>query len=327
VHLFGPVPKPLDGARAFSASSPICYNSRNSNPPAGNSLVFLAEPPPTAYDFRFQLFGIPIRVTPFFWLVSAFLGWQLADGLDEFMQQVADMGERVDFDLARIAASNPGQGVLLLMWIAAVFVSILVHELGHALAMRRYGISSYIVLYHFGGLAVPDRGGSFVRSGAFAHPPHQIAISAAGPAAQLLLAGVLITALRLSGFALLEPLDVPYVSRFLSISEGQQITSLPLQAVIYFLLIPSIFWALLNLLPVYPLDGGQIARELFTLYSPRDGIRNSLILSVAAGAGVAIYAFLQQDLFLALLFGSLAFSSYQVLQAYSGRGGGFGGPW
>ena len=196
------------------------------------------------------------------------------------------------------------------------------------MAMRRYGISSYVVLYHFGGLAIPDRGGTFVRSGTFAHPPQQIVISAAGPAAQLLLAGIFIAALRVSGFALLfDPLNLPYVSRFLSVSEGQQITSLPLPAAIYFLLIPSIFWALLNLLPVYPLDGGQIARELFTLYSPREGIRNSLILSVAAGAGVTLYAFMNHDFFLAILFGSLAFSSYQILQAYSGRGGGFGGPW
>ncbi len=79
------------------------------------------------------------------------------------MQRIAAVGS-ADPDLTRLADSNPGQGILLLMWIAAVFVSILIHELGHALAMRRYGISSYIVLYHFGGLAIPDRGGTFVRS-------------------------------------------------------------------------------------------------------------------------------------------------------------------
>ena len=48
-----------------------------------------------------------------------------------------------------------GAGVWLLLWVAAVLISILVHEIGHWLAMRWYGTDAYVVLYHFGGLAVP----------------------------------------------------------------------------------------------------------------------------------------------------------------------------
>ena len=63
--------------------------------------------------------------------------------------------------------------------------------------------------------------------------------------------------------------------------------------------------------------------------SPRDGIRSSLILSVVTGVCLAVYSWMMlQNMMMALLFGLLAFSSYQILQAYSGRGGGFGGgPW
>jgi Zn-dependent protease len=282
--------------------------------------VLLAEPPSTAYDLRFRILGISVRVTPFFWVAAAVLGWDLALGLD---QEVSRAGP-VSPEYAPLINSNPGQGILLAIWVAAVFVSVLVHELGHALVMRYYGIDSYIVLYHFGGLAVPDHPGMFARSRGFASPGQQIAISAAGPVAQLLLAAILILALILSGSAIL--FDVPFFGRWLPVTDGQQIPSMPLQTAVYFLICPSIVWALLNLLPVYPLDGGQIARELFTGFNVRDGIRNSLILSVATGVGVALYAFLQNDIFLAMFFAMLAYSSYQILQAYSGRGG-FGGPW
>ena len=51
----------------------------------------------------------------------------------------------------------------------------------------------------------------------------------------------------------------------------------------------------MNLLPVYPLDGGQIARELFTLGNPRNGIIQSLQLSVGAAVLVAAYALTQNS--------------------------------
>lgn len=282
--------------------------------------MFLAEPPATAYDLRFQLMGISVRVTPFFWVAAAVLGWELAAGIHEGVQQAAQLDAR----FAPFAESDPGQGILLVIWVAAVFVSVLVHELGHSLVMRYYGVHSYIVLYHFGGLAVPEGAGSFGRMRRHSSSWEQIAISAAGPGAGLALAGLLIVALRLSGSALLFP--VPYLDRVVSVTEGNPITSTPLQAAVFFIILPCVFWSLLNLLPVYPLDGGQIARELLTLQNPRDGVRYSLILSVTAGAGVAVYAFLNGDTFLAIFFGLLAFSSYQILQAYTGRGG-FGGSW
>ena len=92
----------------------------------------------------------------------------------------------------------------------------------------------------------------------------------------------------------------------------------------------NFFWGMLNLLPIYPLDGGQIARELLVLHDAWAGIKNSLLLSLLAAGALALWGFSKGDLYIGLLFGSLAYSNWEVLQQISGRGGGFGGqrgPW
>jgi hypothetical protein len=75
-------------------------------------------------------------------------------------------------------------------------------------------------------------------------------------------------------------------------------------------------------MPLYPLDGGQIARELFLRANPHDGIRQSLILSIITGACLAVVgAVTLRSLLATLFFAYLAYTSYMTLQAYSGRGG------
>jgi hypothetical protein len=53
----------------------------------------------------------------------------------------------------------------------------------------------------------------------------------------------------------------------------------------------------------------------------RDGIRQSLILSVVTAAAVAAFASSIAEWFVVFFFGYLAYVSYTTLQAYSGRGG------
>ena len=65
--------------------------------------MLFAEPPPSQGDLRFRFFGFPARIHPFFWLVTVLLG-----------------------------ARGDVSAVDLLVWVVVVFVSILVHELGHA---------------------------------------------------------------------------------------------------------------------------------------------------------------------------------------------------
>jgi Zn-dependent protease len=93
----------------------------------------------------------------------------------------------------------------------------------------------------------------------------------------------------------------------------------------YFLLQLNIYWGLINLLPVYPLDGGQIARELLLMADSRKGIRRSLVLSIGTGAVVAVGVLVLQrgeGIFLAVMFAMLAYSSFMTLKAYDGNAGG-----
>ena len=70
-------------------------------------------------------------------------------------------------------------------------------------------------------------------------------------------------------------------------------------------------WGLVNLLPIYPLDGGQIAQQVFVLTNPQDAIRQSLILSVIVGGMMAVIAFVQwQSFFLAVFFLWLTYSNF-----------------
>jgi membrane-associated protease RseP (regulator of RpoE activity) len=246
--------------------------------------VILNEPPRSPYDLNFNLLGIPVRVHPMFWLVAVLLGIR--------------------------GNEDP---VPILMWVGVVFVSILVHELGHALTARWYGWEPWITLHGFGGLA------SYQST--LHDPASRIIITLAGPVAGFVFAAAIVAGIAVSGHQIrigwpdfvLPVLFEPYESR-------------PLNLLIIDLLYVNIFWGLVNLLPVYPLDGGQISQELFQLANPRDGLRQSLWLSLVAAAVIALLSYVRLgDLFLALFFGYMAYTSYITLQAYFGPGGGLGG--
>jgi len=194
-----------------------------------------------------------------------------------------------------------------------VFVSILVHELGHALAARAHGWEPRITLHGFGGLA------SYRPT--YRSPRAQILITAAGPAAGFALAALVAALIAASGHRV----EFGWPHSIMPLRyEGYD--SERLNLLISDLLIINIFWGLMNLLPIYPLDGGQIAQEVLQLANPQDGLRQSLWLSVIVAALAAIVAFMRlHDQFLALFFVYMAYVSYSTLQAYFGPGGGWGG--
>ena len=254
------------------------------------------EPARTQADVNFSLLGFPIRISGWFWLGVLVIGWPMTQ--------------------PEPGAPSNAQLRNVVLWLTAVFLSILIHELGHSLAMRRFGISSHIVLYHFGGLAVPDSASGYAR-----HPNQRIFISLAGPLLQIASAFLMMFAIAGSGRVI--PLWGFVADLLMLPKTGNVIENYPLFHFCHDYLYISVYWALINLLPVYPLDGGQIARELFLLKDRTNPIKNSLILSIATGAIMALWALQNKRTFIALLFGSLAYSSYQALQGYnSGRFGG-----
>ena len=253
-------------------------------------MLLFQVPPPTRYDLRFSIAGIPVRVHPLFWLITFLFGFSLNNLLYTFI------------------------------WMAVVFVSILIHELGHAFAFRRYGLRSSIVLHFSGGLTVPESvswGSSWANVALT--PREEIFISLAGPFsgflfAALIIVGVLVTGGEIAITWLLGFIPLPTIG---SLAFGGAF----LTVLLVLLLSVNVFWGLFNLVPVYPLDGGNVARHLLMQYDPRDGVRKSLWLSVIAGgivAGIGLVFF--NSIYMALLFGFLAFQSYQSLQ---NRYGGF----
>ena len=189
---------------------------------------------------------------------------------------------------------------------AAVLFSLLVHEMGHALAYRWFGQSAHVVLYHLGGLAIPDAWGRGAR-----RPWQRLIISAAGPLAQLALAAAIVAVLKVGGYAV--PFPVPSVGAALGLYEGTDIGSRFWFALVYFLLQVNIFWPLLNLVPVPPLDGGQIVREGLLSLGVADAVRIAALVGVVAGAMVAWWGYTHNEPYLGIMFAMLTVSCFQSL--------------
>jgi len=248
-------------------------------------MLLFQVPPPTRYDLRFNLAGFPVRVHPLFWLIAILLGY------------------------------SSGNILQILVWVLVVFISILVHELGHALAFRRYGLSSQIILHFAGGLTVPESTLWGSRWANVALGPNQnIFISLAGPGAGFLLAALVIAGVLLLGGSIITTRLLGFIPMpgFALLPFGGNLLNMFVTALLWV----NIFWGVINLLPVYPLDGGNVTRNVLLQADPVDGVRKSLWVSVIAGALIALIAFfVLRSLYMAVLFGFLAFQSYQSLQS------------
>jgi Zn-dependent protease len=243
------------------------------------------EPPRTAYDLNFRIFGVPVRVHPFFWLAMVLL---------------FPGGDPTPRDA--------------LIWVVAAFVSITAHELGHVVAITVFGSRAYVVLHGFGGLAIDQWNRRRT-------PPQQILISLAGPAAGFLLIGLVVLGIKLTG----TPVAFEY-RKPLGFLFGSGIESATLNRFVWFLWIANIYWGLLNLLPIYPLDGGQATAAMFLWNDPGDGLRKAITLSFGIAVMLVVFAILNLGFNLtAVFFGYLAYENYQMLQSL--RGGYRGSQW
>lgn len=271
--------------------------------------MLLSEPSESEYDLRFMVMGFPVRIAWTFWLGAVVFGHSLCRDVVGGYLSGNPVGE--------LDVVSPGIGPLLILWVLCLFLSVLIHELGHALAFRRCGIHCSIVLYHFGGLAIPSSGFSPGRSAGRITQKEQLFISAAGPALQILSAVVLIMVVKLAGYQVAIFNNMPAgLDRIPWVAEGNLIDSAGLYALVSFYVFPSILWALLNLVPVWPLDGGHIARSLILMN--RGTVVHSLWLSIFCAGLLAFYAVQSGNTMMAIFFAMFGFSSYQMLQSSSG---------
>lgn len=213
---------------------------------------------PTPFDVRLVAFRIPIRVHPSFWIVSILLGWE-PDHLD-----------------------------LVFLWVMCLFVSIVVHELGHALVAEGFGWPSDIVLYFGGGLAISQR---LSRRTAW----REIAVSLAGPFAGF------------GFFALVQ------LVRWVLNSNGWLLNPYRF-ATIEFLTWINLYWGLINLLPVLPLDGGHVCRSLLELCGVRDPQRLACQIGVLVGGTAAAYFFSTDQQFAAMMFAMFSIQNLAGMQ-------------
>lgn len=169
----------------------------------------------------------------------------------------------------------------VVVWLVVVGVSILVHELGHAVVARRAGAEPTIELYAMGGLTRWVPAGEPTRR-------TTLAVSLAGPFLGVAL-GLVFVAIGLA----VRPL------------EDGSLLAFALGAAVYI----NVGWGVLNLLPILPLDGGHVLMSLL----PGDAARRATlaaVVSVVTGALAAVVA-----LRLGLQFGGLLAVYFAVTNA------------
>jgi len=223
-----------------------------------------------------------------FWLVTFFLGGGLSLG----------------------AGTTKTDIIWVLMWMVIACVSILVHEYGHALTARKLsGGQHEIRLWGMGGLAY-HQGGNPTRKS-------RLWTIAMGPGAGLAL--FLLTSLAVIstyGPEVLQYLVTRRVPTELSESFLSVVTTQPPLFRIFSMLIwINLWWSLINLLPVFPLDGGQ----LFSTWTGKTLLAYKI--GVGVGSAVALFSLLRGELYIGVLFGFLAYQNYKNLQNFQGSNG------
>jgi Zn-dependent protease len=184
-----------------------------------------------------------------------------------------------------LAASRGLNLPLLLEWLVVVFISVLLHELGHALVARRFGLSPQITLYSMGGLTSWSEVTEIP-------PLKHVAISLAGPAAGFLLGGVLL----LAG----PPLLTAVPSELLTVAYQD-------------LLWVNIGWGVFNLFPILPLDGGHVLLTLERWLTRREDQIISHTISLLGSLTITYLAFTRRSSWVAILGIWFAYSNAAFL--------------
>jgi Zn-dependent protease len=187
-----------------------------------------------------KLFGIDLYIHGTFWLLPLFV---LISGMLSGVSVAALGGE--------------------LVFIFAIFACVALHEVGHALAARAYGIHTReITLYPVGGVASLERMPE--------KPGREIAIALAGPAVNVVIAVALFAGLV--GGVLLDPL-----SAFAAEPGAVEVFASKLMWA-------NVVLAVFNMLPAFPMDGGRVLRAILATRLPRE---RATAAAVGVGSFVA----------------------------------------
>ena len=189
-----------------------------------------------AYVLPFKLLGIPVRLDISFLFILALFTWVVGLQVGIFTRIFNDLlGTFINFSAIAGGAKPYWLGFLSTL---GLFVGVTIHELGHAVVARRYGVEvKDITLMFLGGVVqfneMPRQRGA------------EAIVGIAGPITSLLVAAV--------SWVLL------------------QITPIGANSVLFvlgFLTFQNVFLAIFNLLPALPLDGGRVLRSLLALRMP-----------------------------------------------------------
>jgi Zn-dependent protease len=208
-----------------------------------------------------KLFGIPLFIHPTFLLLPAWVAW-----------------------------NNPGVGpaalAFLLVCVLALFACVVLHELGHALTARAFGIGTRdITLYPIGGVARLEKMSE--------KPAQELCIALAGPAVNLVIFLLLLIPVALLGFVV-GPEEV------LSLGADGGAVAL-VQRFLTVLCVSNLLLLLFNLLPCFPMDGGRVLRALLSMGL---GLRRATEIAAWVSIPVAV-----------LVIGALALYSHNPLTA------------
>ncbi|HEX7492071.1 MAG TPA: hypothetical protein VF337_10260, partial [Candidatus Limnocylindrales bacterium] len=181
-------------------------------------------------------------------------------------------------------------------WVVVVAISILIHELGHAFALRSYNINPEIRLWGMGGLTT---------SGFQLSPRKSILVSLAGPAIGIPVA-----------------IMVMVIRPWLPDVE-------PIRTIAGDLIFINLLWGVVNLLPIAGLDGGNIVTNLFTLAMGDRGRTPGLVLVGVASIAIAVAAAVVGFIYLTVVIAFFALMSpepYLTLwRVVSGKPRGYSG--
>ncbi len=218
----------------------------------------------------FSLFGYDVEITMGFWLTALLLSLPF-------------LGT---------------QPMMIVVWALVLLVSVLVHELGHAVAMSAYGMRSSIRLHFMGGVTIPHTVLPLSRRSL-------VITYLAGPLAGFLLAGVsyAVAPELISRAMRMEPLF-----RQLVVIEHPGLAT-----TVFLFFQANFFWSLLNLVPVLPLDGGHILEHIL---GPKR-YRWTLGVSALCGGAAAVYFGMSGSMIAAFILGSAALQSFLRLRDVS----------